>query len=225
MNGSERVWRRADLALQVALARGLSARAAARAAGVSESTVQRRKKDPAFRVEVERCREKLAAELVKLTASDLAGPRQRDTGHALGAAQLPQTDTHAHTEAATDPATMRPAPPVLGQLPQRAGVQESWIGGSAHVGEEQPRRDNVRAAALPKPATVAPASRIGSAKHETPAAEKGELPHWLLTAAVAAALVGLYLVLHKIGATEYFRNYEHALPPARAPSMSNVRWP
>ncbi len=221
MNGSERVWRRADLALQVALARGLSARAAARAAGVSESTVRRRKKDPLFRAEVERRTEELAAELVKLTASDLAGPRQRDTGHAIGAAQPAQTDTPAHTEVATNPSAMRPAPSVLGQLPQRDGVQDSWIAGSAHVAEGQPRRDNIEVAARPKPATVAPASRIGSAKRKTPAAEEGELPHWLPPAAVAAGLVGLYFVLHKIGATEYFRDYEHA-PPARAPSTPNV---
>ena len=223
MNGSEHLWRRADLALQVALARGLSIRAAAQAAGVSESTIRRRKRDPAFRAEVERRTEELAAELVRLTASDLAGPRQRDTGHAIGAAQLPPTDTPAHAEAATNPAPMRPAPPVLAQQPPQNGAQESWIAGSAHVAETQPRQGGVAAAPRPKPATVAPAaSRIGSAKHETPAADKGEPPRWLPGAAGVAGLVGLYIVLHKIGATQYYRDYDQASPAPRVPSTPNL---
>ncbi len=223
MNGSERVWRRADLALQVALARGLSIRATAQVAGVSESTVRRRRRNPAFRAEVERRREELAAELVRLTASDLAGPRQRDTGHAVGAEQMSQTDTPAHTEAATNPSPIQPTPPPLAQQPQQDGAQESWIAGSVHVAEAQPRRHGVAAAPRPKPATVAPgASRIGSAKHETPAAEKGELPHLLPYAAVAAGMVGLYIVLHRIGATEYYRDHKHAPPPERTPSTPNV---
>ena len=206
MNGNERLWRRADLALQMALARGLSIRAAAQATGVSESTVRRRKRDPAFRTEVQRRTEQLAAELVKLTASDLAGPPQRDTGHANGAAPL-QTDTPAYTEAVTNPAPIRPAPPALGQQPPQDGAQESRITGSAHLTE--PRRGGVAAAARPKPTTVAPAaSRIGTEKHETPAAEKSELPHWLPGAAVAAGLAGLYMMLRKIGAPEYYRDHD-----------------
>lgn len=209
MIGSERVWRRADLALQMGLARGLSIRAAARAAGVSESTVRRRRRDPAFRAEVERRTEELAAELVKTTASDLARPRQRDTGHAARAAQLPQTDVLVHTEAATSLAPIRPAPPASEQLQQQTGAQESRITGSAPVTEAQPRRDGAGVVARLKPVAVACAApRIGSAKHEPPTVEKGELPHWLAGAAVAAGLAGLYMMLHKIGATEYYRDYD-----------------
>ena len=222
MNGTERVWRRADLALQVALARGLSLRAAARAAGVSESTVRRRRRDPAFRTEVERRTEELAAELVKIAAADLTGLQQRDTRNAARAAQLPQTDVLVHTEAAT-PAPVQPAPPAVGHRPQQTGPQESRITGSAHVAEAQPRRDAVAAAPQPTPATVAPAApRIGSARHEPPTVEKGKLPHWLVGVAVAAGLAGMYMMLHKIGAAEYYRNYEHAPPPARAASTPNL---
>ena len=179
MIGSERVWRRADLALQVGLARGLSVRAAARAAGVSESTVRRRKKDPAFRAELQQRTQELAAELVKITASDLAAPRRRDAGNAIGAGQFPRT------------------------------AQESRISESARVTEEQPRRDGVGAAARPKPVTVAPAApRIGSAKREPPTVEKGDRPLWLAGAAVAGGLAGLYMMLHKIGATEYYRDHD-----------------
>ena len=200
MNGSERVWRKADLALQVALARGLSTRAAAWAAGVSESTVRRRKNDPAFRTQVERRTEELAAELLKITASDLAGPRQSDTRHGARPVQLLQTDVLVHTEAA-DPAPIRLAPPAVGHLPQQTGAQESRITGSARVREAQPRRDGVAAAARPEPAAVAPtAPRIGSAKRQPPL--------WLPYAAVAPGLVGLYMLLRRIGVTEYYRDHD-----------------
>jgi len=205
MNGNEQVWRRADLALQVALARGLSVGEAAQAAGVSESTVRRRRRNPEFRAQVQRRTEQLAAELVKLTATDLTAPQPRDTGHVVSAAQLSQTDARVPAEAPS-PA---PARAVSEQLPHHEGIQESPVTGSPAAAGPQPRRDGVAATPRPMALAVVPAApRIGSATHEPPTAGRGELPRWIPFLAVTAGLVGLYIALNKIGATQYYEDYD-----------------
>lgn len=68
--GTEKA-RRADLPLQVALARGLSIRQAAESVGVSERTVHRRLTSEPFRQEIERVKVKLLDTMIDRIADDL----------------------------------------------------------------------------------------------------------------------------------------------------------
>ncbi len=66
--------RKGDLALQLALAKGSTAREAAAAAGVSERTVHRRMEVPGFLGEVERLRDALRNRAIEIAAQDISSP-------------------------------------------------------------------------------------------------------------------------------------------------------
>ena len=116
---NDRQWRKGDLELQIALAKGSTVRHAARAAGISERTAYRRLADPQFRSELKVVRERLLTTRIQHEA---AGPQRDDPSGEGGAplsggSEAPGADTAARGPAEEEPRRSGATPSVGGPAP------------------------------------------------------------------------------------------------------------